>query len=242
MLYFSARDTVARATSKPLIMQPVATAMPTTPFDLSLLATQYRSAPIYPLFRELNERISMLHPDVLALLYHFGAHAQGSVLEFGPYIGGSTIALARGALDKGNSVRITSVELGQDYRHPTHVTTDIVESLAANLKSYGVDDRVNLIVGHSRNQSVVDSVNTVFEEGGPFSCFVIDADGYIEEDIALYRRFLATRCHLVVDDYFSPGAPDKEATTRSQLAALERRGVVEPFGVYGWGTWFGRLV
>lgn len=223
-------------------MQPLANAMPTTPFDLSLLASQYRSASVYPLFRELNERISMLHPDALALLYHYGAHAEGPVLEFGPYIGGSTIALARGAVDIGNSARVTSVELGQDYRHPTHVTTNIVESLAANLKSYGVDERVNLIVGHSRDQSVLDSVKSVFDDTGPFSCFVIDADGYIEEDLALYKRFLAPRCHFVVDDYFSPGAPDKEATTRSQLAALERRGLVEPFGVYGWGTWFGRLV
>jgi len=184
----------------------------------------------------------MLHPDVLALLYHYGARAGGPILEFGPYIGGSTIALARGGVDAGKPNRITSVELGQDYRHPTHVTTNIVESLAANLKSYGVDDQVSLIVGHSRDQSVLDGVKIMFESQGPFSCFVIDADGYIEEDIALYRRFLAARCHLVVDDYFSPGAPDKEATTRSQLVALEQRGFVEPFGVYGWGTWFGRFV
>lgn len=223
-------------------MQPFTIAMPTNSFELSLLATQYRSASVYPLFRELNERISMLHPDVLALLYHYGAYAEGSVLEFGPYIGGSTIALARGAVDIGNSARVTSVELGQDYRHPTHVTTNIIESLAANLKNYGVDERVNLIVGHSRDQSVLASVTSVFDDTGPFSCFVIDADGYIEEDLALYKPLLAPRCHLVVDDYFSPGAPDKEATTRSQLAALEQRGLVEPFGVYGWGTWFGRLV
>ena len=223
-------------------MQPLTIGMPTTPFELSLLATQYRSASIYPLFRELNERISMLHPDVLALLYHYGACAEGQVLELGPYIGGSTIALARGAVDIGNSARVTSVELGQDYRHPTHVTSNIVESLRANLKNYGVDAQVNLIVGHSRDQSVVDSVEAVSEGGGPFTCFVIDADGRIEEDLAVYMHFLAARCHLVVDDYFAPGAPDKEATTRSQLSALEQRGIVEPFGVYGWGTWFGRLV
>jgi hypothetical protein len=47
---------------------------------------------------------------------------------------------------------------------------------------------------------------------------------------------------LVVDDYYSPGAPDKEATTSSQVAALERQHIVESFGVYGWGTWFGRLI
>ncbi len=241
MLYFSALDSVAQPTLKRLIMQPVATAMPTTPVELSLLATQYRSASIYPLFRELNDRISMLHPDVLALLYHYGACAEGPILELGPYIGGSTIALARGGADIGNAARITSVELAQDYRHPTHVTTDIVESLRANLKGYGVDEQVNLIVGHSRDQSVLESVESVVERDGPFGCFVIDADGQIEEDIACYRRFLSARCYLVVDDYYSPGAPDKEATTRTQLATLEQRRIVEPFGVHGWGTWFGRF-
>ena len=216
--------------------------MPTSWFELSLLAAQYRSAKIYQLFRELNERLSMLHPDVLALLYHYGACAEGQILELGPYVGGSTIAMARGVADVRSSAQITSVELGQDYRHPTYVTNDIVESLRANLKSYGMDERVNLIVGNSRDQHVLDSVAAVFEREGPFSCFVIDADGQVEKDISLYRRFLAPRCHLVVDDYHSPGAPDKEATTRIQLDALEQQRVVESFGVHGWGTWFGRFV
>ncbi|MEP6607083.1 MAG: class I SAM-dependent methyltransferase [Burkholderiaceae bacterium] len=207
-----------------------------------MTATQYRSDALYASFAELNSYISMLHSDVLALLYHYGAHAEQPILEIGPYIGGSTIALVRGILEGGLSARVTSVELGGEYRHPTYVTTDIVESLRANLKNYGVDVQVNLIVGHSRDPSVVDAVEEVFQREGSFGCFVIDSDGQVQEDIALYKRFLSPRCYLVVDDYYAPGAPGKEATTRSQLAVLEQQHVIESFGVHGWGTWFGRFI
>lgn len=223
-------------------MQPFVSVMPTTSFELSLLATQYRSDPLHNFFSELNDRISMLHPDVLALLYHFGMNATSPLLELGPYVGGSTISMARGIAAGGASVHVTSVEMGGRYDHPTYATTDIVQSLRDNLKQYGVDARVNLIVGHSRDRPVLEEVAAVVEREGPFGCFVIDADGKVDEDVALYRRFLVSKCYLVVDDYYAPGAPEKEATTRSQLVALERQNVVESFGVYGWGTWFGRFV
>ena len=216
--------------------------LPTTCFELSLLIAQYRSAEIYQLFKDINEQLSMLHPDVLAMLYHYGAHSNGQILELGPYVGGSTVAIARGAGDANNPAKITSIELGQTYRHPTYVTDDIAESLRANLKSHGVAEQVNLIIGSSRDQSVLQSISTVFENNGPFGFLVIDADGQVEKDISLYRRFLAPQCYLVVDDYYSPGAPDKEATTSSQLDTLEDQRVVESFGVHGWGTWFGRFV
>jgi predicted O-methyltransferase YrrM len=223
-------------------MQPFNTGMPATSFELSLLATRYRSDPLQKFFTDLNKHISMLHPDVLALLYHFGACAKGPLLELGPYVGGSTVSMARGVTDSGGSTRITSVEMGGRYDHPTYATTDIVESLRANLKTYGVNGRVNLIVGHSREKPTLDSVTIVAEQEGPFTCLMIDADGQVEEDIALYGRLLAPRCYLIVDDYYAPGAPEKEATTRNQLVALEQRGVVESFGVHGWGTWFGRFI
>ena len=223
-------------------MQPFNSGMPTTSFELSLLATRYRSDPLHAFFSELNKRFSMLHPDVLALLYHFGACATGPLLELGPYVGGSTISMARGVADSGGSTRITSVEMGGRSDHLTYGTTDIVQSLRANLKAYGVHRRVNLVVGHSRDKLALDSVAAVFEKEGPFTCLVIDADGQIEEDLALYRCYLAARCYLVVDDYYAPGAPAKEATTRDPLAALEHRHVVESFGVHGWGTWFGRFL
>jgi predicted O-methyltransferase YrrM len=190
---------------------------------------------------DLNVGISMLHPDVLALLYHLGGHADGPILELGPYVGGSTIAMARGLADAGRNQKIVSVEKGGKYDHPNYPTKDIVASLRANLAKHGVDSRVDLIVGHSRDSATIAQVRQ-FSRAAPFSCLVIDSDGEVEKDIDLYRAVLAPRAHLVVDDYYSPGAPEKEATTRHQIDELERRGVVESFGVHGWGTWFGRFI
>lgn len=216
--------------------------MPASAFELSLIATQYRTNPLHNFFKDLNDRISMLHPDVLALLYHYGACARSPLLELGPYIGGSTISLARGAADHGQSSKITTVEMGGRHDHPIYATSDIVQSLRANLSRYGVAERVNLIVGHSHDQAVLDKVAKVFDSEGEFGCLIIDANGEVEDDLQVYRRFLAPKCYLVIDDYYSPGASEKEEPTRRQLDALEHECVVESFGVHGWGTWFGRFI
>src|SRR5688572_585275 len=100
--------------------------LPCSAFDLSLIVTQYRSSPLHEFFAELNDGLSMLHPDVLALLYHFAAYADGPLLEFGPYVGGSTIAMARGMVDGARKLRIVSVEIGGKYDHPHYPTSDIV--------------------------------------------------------------------------------------------------------------------
>jgi predicted O-methyltransferase YrrM len=211
---------------------------PRSAFDVSLIATQYRSAPLQRFFQDLNADISMLHPDVLALMYHLGKNAQAPILEIGPYMGGSTIAASKGLGDAGSSHSVVSVEMGGSYEHPTYATKDIVASLRANLDKYEVAERVKLFVGHSRDAALIESISRL---GLRFGVMMIDADGHVVEDLMLYRRMLLPGCLLVVDDYFAPGAPEKEATTRHQLDELEQAGTVESFGVHGWGTWFGRM-
>lgn len=214
--------------------------LPESGFDLSLIATQYRSSDLSRLFVRLNERISMLHADVLALLYHFGAHSVAPLLELGPYMGGSTIAVARGLADSGRGLRITSVEKGGKYDHPNYPTSDIVASLRANLAEHGVASHSHIIVGHSREPPTVQEVERL-SAAAKFGCLIIDSDGQVEDDIRLYGPLLGQRAYLVVDDYYSPGAPEKEASTRHQIDGMVRNGTVEAFGVQGWGTWFGRF-
>jgi len=48
---------------------------------------------------------SMLHIEVLLLIYHFARFSAGNILEIGPYDGGSTIAAAFGARDSGTQKR-----------------------------------------------------------------------------------------------------------------------------------------
>lgn len=211
--------------------------LPASGFELSLLASQHRGSDLWAFCSELNGTLSMLHPDVLALLYHFARNAAAPVLELGPYVGGATVAIARGLADAAHGLPVLSVELGGASSHSLYPTPDIVASLRANLAERGLAPYCRLVVGYSRDPAIVAQVAS----HGPFGCLLIDADGHVEEDLALYARLLQPGALLVIDDYYSPGAPEKEVLTQSQLDRLAARRVVEPFGVHGWGTWFGRL-
>ena len=63
---------------------------------LELLRTlmEYRSAEVRHRLEKVGRETSMLHMDVLLLIYHFARFGAGNVLEIGPYVGGSTIAAA----------------------------------------------------------------------------------------------------------------------------------------------------
>lgn len=59
---------------------------------------KYRSSEVrHRLEKVGREGASMLHIDVLLLIYHFARFGAGNVLEIDPYIGGSTIAAVFGA-------------------------------------------------------------------------------------------------------------------------------------------------
>ncbi len=55
---------------------------------------EYRSAEVRQRLEIVGREASMLHMDVLLLIYHFARFGAGNVLEIGPYVGGSTIAAA----------------------------------------------------------------------------------------------------------------------------------------------------
>lgn len=56
---------------------------------------EYRQKPISNDLQKGASRYSMLHLDVLTLLYYFAETGAGEILEIGPYVGGSTIAARR---------------------------------------------------------------------------------------------------------------------------------------------------
>jgi predicted O-methyltransferase YrrM len=212
---------------------------PDDPLELSLALAYCRSLPVYFQLIDLNHRTSMLHPDALAVLYYLVQHA-GRVLELGPYVGGSTIALAWGLRDAARDGHIVSVELGGAYEHPTHGTDDVLRDLRANLTAHDVQGQVRVIAGNSRDPEVVAAVER--ESGEGFDLMVMDTDGLVAQDFALYGAMLRPRAYVVVDDYFAPGAAHKEAVTREELARVCNERAIECLGVYGWGTWVGRMV
>jgi hypothetical protein len=62
---------------------------------------EYRSHEVRHRLEKVGRAASMLHTDVLLLIYHFAKFSTGNVLEIGPYRGGSTIAAAFGARESG---------------------------------------------------------------------------------------------------------------------------------------------
>jgi hypothetical protein len=62
--------------------------------DLLRTLMQYRQEPIHSVLLKIRDKYSMLHLDVLLLIYHFAKICSGSILEIGAFVGDATIAAA----------------------------------------------------------------------------------------------------------------------------------------------------
>ncbi len=67
--------------------------------DLMRTLMQYRQEPIHSALLKIRDKHSMLHLDVLILIYHFAKICSGQILEIGAFVGGATIAAAFGVRD-----------------------------------------------------------------------------------------------------------------------------------------------
>lgn len=199
----------------------------------------YRHTPVSADLHTIGQKHSMLHLDVLTLLYHFGRTGAGQTLEIGPYVGGSTIALARGVRASGHADRrVTTIEPGGAFpQHPVLPSEDILGDLRRNLVKRGVGDLVEIIEGLSTDPAVVARLHRKLAPRS-VGLLVIDADGEIHAHLERYRDLLTEDCYVVIDDYYGPG--EKSAPTSRQVEELVSRGELIPYGLYGWGTWVGR--
>src|SRR5437870_11916757 len=81
--------------------------------DLLRTLMEYRSSDVRQRLEKVGRAASMLHMDVLLLIYHFARFGEGNILEIGPYIGGSTVAAAFGAREsRARKKKIVSIEAG----------------------------------------------------------------------------------------------------------------------------------
>lgn len=208
-----------------------------TPEVFGLYASKLSHHPQRLAFEQLKNK-SMLHVDVLLLLRLMGLATKTTVLEIGPYIGGSTIAIAEG-LKKRGGPPLLSIEAGGSYDHPEYPSSDIVSDLRANVAAAGLDAFSSIIVGYSDSAAVIEQFKA--QAKSPLNFLFVDADGDIERDIRLYGPFLSEHALLAFDDYNAPGAREKELVTKQYVDEQVAKGVFEEFGVFGWGTWFGRL-
>jgi len=205
---------------------------------LELLRTlmEYRSAELRQRLEKVGRETSMLHMDVLLLIYHFARFGAGNVLEIGPYVGGSTIAAAFGARESGTQKKIITIEAGGSVKHFRLSSRNIIKDLKKNLARFGVAEDVTLINGRSSDEAIISEVRQRLSSR-EVSLFIFDADNDVRRDLDCYGDLLNDGCWVVIDDYFGPA---KAAPLREQVDALVSEGRLVPFGYYGWGTWVGQ--
>lgn len=200
---------------------------------------QYRQEPIHWQMVKIRDKYSMLHLDVLLLIYHFAMVCDGAILEVGAFVGASTIAAVWGVRDSGQTKALISIEPGGAVKHERLRTKDILRDLERNLKKEGVSDRVTLIKGSSGNPTTTSAVH---EKLGPeqIGLLILDADGDVKRDLDCYRDRLMDGCWVIIDDYAGPASNVKVPATKAGADRFVAAGSLEPLGLYGWSTWVGR--
>jgi len=184
---------------------------------------------------------SMLHPIVLTTVEHLASTVTGAIVEVGAYVGGATIAMARGVRDAGRKTPIVTIEGGGEYlTHPDLPSADIFGDLQRNLRSRGLDHLVSLYRGMSDDPAALELVRaTLTTHNARIGMLCIDADGLVQRDFDLYLPWCADGCVLVVDDYTATGLHAKALSTQQAVQKLIADGKAHELGVYGYGTWMG---
>lgn len=185
----------------------------------------------------LAKKISMLHEEVLMLLRLFVVASRGVVLEIGAYIGGATVVLGATAKEfkKGP---VISIESGGAQYH-THIpSADKFSDLVRNVEDAGISEYVTLLNGFSNDPKVVESVKCA-ANGKKIDLLIIDADGNVGRDFAIYGDLLKIGAIVVLDDYVS-SQPEKEQPVKEWVdRAVSEGSLCRIGGVWGWGTWIG---
>ena len=208
---------------------------------LNLMHTlmQYRQEPIHAQLLKIRDEHSMLHLDVLILIYHFAKICSGQILEIGAFVGGATIAAAFGVRESGQPKKLFAIEPGGSLKHKRLGTRNILRDLERNLARQSVSEMVTLIKGHSSDPATITAVREAVGSD-EIGLLILDADAAKRRDIDRYGDKLTDGCWMVIDDYYGP-APDAKITpARADVDALVAAGCLEPLGFYGWSTWVGR--
>lgn len=208
---------------------------------LSLMHTlmQYRHEPIHSELLKIRDKYSMLHLDVLILIYHFAKICSGNILEIGAFLGGATIAAAFGVRDSGENKKLIAIEPGGSVKHKRLGTRNILRDLERNLARQRVSKIVSLIKGRSFDAATISAVHGTL---GPdkIGLLILDADAAKRRDIECYRDRFADDCWMVIDDYYGADSNEKITPSRADVDALVEAGWLKPLGFYGWSTWVGR--
>ncbi len=150
---------------------------------------EYRSSDVRHRLEKVGRAASMLHTDVLLLIYHFAGISSGNILEIGPYVGGSTIAAAFGARESGTRKKIISIEAGGSLKHFRLSSRNIIKDLKKNLVRFGVAEDVTLINGRSFDAAIISEVRQAMGSA-EVGLFIFDADNNVRRDLDCYGNLL----------------------------------------------------
>src|SRR5437867_1631110 len=208
---------------------------------LNLMHTlmQYRQEPIHAELLKIRNKHSMLHLDVLILIYHFAKICVGQIVEVGAFVGGATIAAAFGVRDSGKRKALIAIEQGGSLKHKRLGTRNILRDLERNLARRRVSEMVTLIKGHSFDPGTIAAVRQTVGSD-EIGLLILDADAAKQREIDCYRDKLADGCWMVIDDYYGPAADSKITPARADVDALVAAGCLQLLGCYGRITWVGR--
>jgi phosphinothricin acetyltransferase len=208
---------------------------------LNLMHTlmEYRQEPIHSKLLKIRDKYSMLHLDVLILIYHFAKICSGNILEIGAFVGGGTIAAAFGVRDSGTQKKLIAIEPGGSVKHKRLGTRNIFRDLERNLVGQRVSELVTTIKGRSFDPTTIAAVNEMLG-ADKVGLLILDADAAKRRDIECYGKKFADGCWMVIDDYYGTDANAKISPSRADVDSLTTEGCLQPLGFYGWSTWIGR--
>src|SRR5215475_6934102 len=126
--------------------------------DLMHSLMAYRHEAIHSELMRIRDRYSMLHLDVLILIYHFAKICSGAILEIGAFVGGATSAAALGVRDSGQQKKLIAIEPGGSVKHKRLGTRNILRNLERNLARERVANMVTLIKGQSFKPETMSAV------------------------------------------------------------------------------------
>jgi L-amino acid N-acyltransferase YncA len=207
--------------------------------SLMYLLMQYRHEAIHSKLLKIRDKHSMLHLDVLILVYHFAKICSGNILEIGAFVGGATIAAAFGVRDSGTQKKLIAIEPGGSVKHKRLGTRNIFRDLERNLARQRVSELVTTIKGRSFDPATISAVNETLG-ADKVGLLILDADAAKRRDIECYRERFADGCWMVIDDYYGIDTNAKITPSRADVDALATAGYLEQLGFYGWSTWVGR--
>jgi len=225
--------------SSPSEAPPALNSTASTDEVLALMRTliDLRMSPVRQLMEKVTKHSSMLHVDVLMLIYHLAKISGGGIFEIGSFLGGSAIAAAQGARASGVRKKLLTVEPGGQLKNHRLASRNIFKDLKKNLDRFGVAGDVTAINGYSYDESTIATVRQAFAPG-EVGFFIFDADDQVGRDLNCYGDLLADDCWVVIDDYV--GTSEKAGPTRAAVDPFIDAGKLVTLGYYGWSTWVGR--